>query len=94
MNDQHDKPKANGSAQSMQPDDLHDLFATPANFDPNDEEDPLALLRNDPNYAALIRDLELIAKQARALFEPAAEAPSDDLWKKIESQLPGKLPDA
>ena len=61
MNDQHDKPKANGSAQSMQPDDLHDLFATPANFVPNDEEDPLALLRNDPNYAALIRDLELIA---------------------------------
>ena len=43
MNDQHDKPKASGSAQSMQPDDLHDLFATPANFDPNDEEDPLAL---------------------------------------------------
>ncbi len=87
-------PNGASHAGGMQPDDLHDLFATPANFNPNDEEDPLAQLRNDPNYAALIRDLELIAKQARELFEPAAETPSDELWTKIQSQLPGKLPDA
>ena len=97
MNDPENKPNGNhpnGHNNAMQPDDLHDLFATPANFDPSDEEDPLAQLRNDPNYAALIRDLELIATQARMLFEPAAEAPSDELWTKIQSQLPGKLPDA
>jgi hypothetical protein len=86
----HDPSKAG----AMQPDDLHDLFATPANFNPNDEEDPLAQLRNDPNYSALIRDLELIAKQARELFEPAAETPSDELWTKIQSQLPTKSNDA
>ncbi len=94
-----DESSTNSSAgqstnSAIQPDDLHDLFETPANFNPHDEEDPLAQLRNDPNYSALIRDLEMIAKQARELFQPAAETPSDDLWTKIQSQLPGKLPDA
>ncbi len=93
MNDSNPTDK-NHSNSAMQPDDLHDLFATPDNFNPNDEEDPLAQLRNDPNYSALIRDLELIAKQARELFEPAAETPSDELWTKIQSQLPTKPTDA
>ena len=69
------------------PDDLHDLFAGTAS---DEEDDPLAALRNDPNYAALIRDLEYIATQARLLFEPAEQAPSDDVWKKIQDQLPTK----
>ena len=81
------------SSAIMQPDDLHNLFAMPDDFDGDDTEDPLAQLRNDPNYAALIRDLEYIAKEARALFEPASESPSDELWTKIQSQLPAK-PDA
>lgn len=80
----------NSSQTMTHPDDLHDLFATPDNFDQSDAEDPLAQLRNDPNYSALIRDLEYIAKEARALFQPADETPSDDLWKKIQSQLPSK----
>lgn len=90
-----DSPAAShhASAAMMQPDDLHNLFAMPEDFDEHDAEDPLAQLRNDPNYAALIRDLEYIAKEARALFEPASETPSDDLWTKIQSQLPAK-PDA
>ena len=66
-----------------QPDDLHDLFGTAS----VDEEDPLAALRNDPNYSALIRDLEYIASQARLLFTPAEEAPSDELWSKIQSKM-------
>jgi hypothetical protein len=79
---------------SGQPDDLHDLFAVHAAHD-GDEEDPLAALRNDPNYAALIRDLEYIAKQARLLFEPAGqEAPSDEVWNKIQRELGGRPPDA
>jgi len=72
----------------INPDDLHDLFAGSPSLEGSDEEDPLAQLRNDPNYAALIKDLEYIASQARLLFEPAQEAPSDDLWAKIQSKLP------
>ena len=89
-----DPKLSNGFSEpySGQPDDLHDLFAT-ANFNA-DEEDPLAALRNDPNYSALIRDLEYIAKQARALFEPAQEAPSDKVWERIQSQLPSAKEDA
>jgi hypothetical protein len=72
----------------INPDDLHDLFAGAPSLEGADEEDPLAQLRNDPNYAALIKELEYIATQARLLFEPAQEAPSDDLWAKIQSKLP------
>lgn len=74
------------------PDNLHDLFAG-GEIQQGEQDDPLAALRDDPNYAALIRDLEYIAKQARLLFEPAAEAPSDEVWTKIQSQL-GKPTDA
>ena len=77
-------------ASPMQPDDLHDLFATPADFNSADDEDPLAQLRNDPNYSALIRDLEYIATQARLLFAPAEEAPSDEVWDKIQQGLKTK----
>ena len=70
-----------------EPDNLHDLFAGSA----DDEDDPLAALRNDPNYAALIRDLEYIASQARLLFEPAEQAPSDEVWKKIQDQMQDQL---
>jgi hypothetical protein len=69
-----------------QPDDLHDLFGSTHERN-SDEEDPLAALRNDPNYSALIKDLEYIASQARLLFEPSQEAPSDEVWNKIQSKL-------
>ena len=65
-----------------QPDDLHDLFGSASGFEA-DEDDPLAALRNDPNYSALIKDLEYIASQARLLFEPAEEAPSEKVWDNI-----------
>jgi hypothetical protein len=81
------------SAYSGQPDDLHDLFGSTNERKP-DEEDPLAALRNDPNYAALIKDLEYIASQARLLFEPAQEAPSDEVWNKIQSKLNDKPEEA
>lgn len=90
-NQSHPVPRhSNGEAKDIhisQPDDLHNLIAVAGT---EDEEDPLAALRNDPNYAALIGELEYIAKQARLLFEPAAEAPSDEVWTKIESQLHAK----
>jgi hypothetical protein len=71
-----------------QPDDLHDLFGS-VSFSASDEEDPLAALRNDPNYAALIRDLEYIASQARLLFSNE-EAPRDEVWDEISKKLKDK----
>lgn len=98
MSDQNPVKSTNGQATegaySVQPDDLHDLFAVNPNYDGPAEEDPLAALRNDPNYSALIRDLEYIAKQARMLFEPAAEEPSEAVWNNIQSKLKDQTPDA
>jgi hypothetical protein len=81
---------ANGLASAsapMQPDDLHDLFAT------SEEDDPLAAIRDDPNYGALIKELEYIASEARRLFDPVEETPSDEVWKNIQKEL-GKSTDA
>jgi len=76
---------APSNAFTGQPDDLHDLFGADPTL--TDEEDPLAALRKDPNYAALISELEYIASQARLLFEPAENSPSDEVWTKIQSKL-------
>ncbi len=40
----------------------------------------------NPNCAALVRDLEAIAEQARSLFEPIHD-PSDAVWSNIASRL-------
>lgn len=91
-NDNKNLPSAGNGARTPytgQPDDLHNLIDVPH----QDDEDPLASLRDDPNYAALIRDLESIAEAARSLFQPSEETPSDNVWDKIRSQLPTK-PDA
>ena len=77
----------------INPDDLHDLISGSPGLEGSDDEDPLAQLRKDPNYAALIAELEYIAAQARLLFAPAEETPSDELWNKIQSQLPAKPED-
>ena len=77
----------------INPDDLHDLFAGSPSHEGSDDEDPLAQLRKDPNYAALISELEYIAAQARLLFAPAEETPPDRLWDKIAEQLPTKPED-
>ena len=83
--------EATDTAYSGNPDDLHDLFAGETT---TDQDDPLAALRNDPNYSALINELEYIAKQARLLFEPAQENPSDKVWDKIQQELGNKSSDA
>jgi len=47
-----------------------------------------AFLTENPDSAALVRDLEYIAEHARSLFEPAHDVePSDDVWAKIQSNL-------
>jgi hypothetical protein len=45
-----------------------------------------AFLESNPDSAALVRDLQTIAKHAKSLFEPVEE-PSDDIWTKIQSKL-------
>jgi hypothetical protein len=45
------------------------------------------ILRDCPQAAELVRDLEYIAEFARLLMEPEGEAPSSDLWAKIEREI-------
>ena len=45
------------------------------------------ILRDCPQAAELVRDLEYIAETARMLLEPEGEVPSSDLWSKIEREI-------
>ena len=45
------------------------------------------ILRDCPQAADLVRDLEYIAEFARLLMEPEGEVPSHDLWAKIEREI-------
>lgn len=46
-----------------------------------------AILRDCPQAAELVRDLEYIAETARMLLEPEVEAPSSEVWSNIQSKL-------
>jgi hypothetical protein len=48
-------------------------------------------LKNNPDCAALVRDLETIAEHAKSLFEPTYE-PSDTVWSNIQSKLKQEHP--
>ena len=53
-------------------------------------EDPrfTNFFKSNPDCAALVRDLETIAEQARSLFEPTEDQePSDSVWSNIASKL-------
>ena len=78
---------AGATRSPINPDELHDLFEGPASGDATDPEDPFAQMRNDPNYAALMKDLEAIADAARQLFATEEEEPSDQVWDKIVGEL-------
>ncbi len=45
------------------------------------------ILRDCPQAAELVRDLEYIAETARMLLEPEVDGPSSDLWPKIVEGL-------
>ena len=53
--------------------------------------------QSNPDCAALVRDLEIIAEQARSLFEPSGEEsgpePSDAVWSNIASKLKEEAPE-
>jgi hypothetical protein len=59
-----------------------------ANGDGHVSTDPRLqkFLRNNPDCAALVRDLEAIADQARSLFD-LTEQPSDSVWSGIQDKL-------
>ena len=66
---------------------LPDFFA---NGDGHVSKDPRlqTFLKNNPDCAALVRDLEAIADQARSLFEPTEDQdPSDTVWSNIQDKL-------
>jgi len=78
---------ATSTRAPINPDDLHDLFEGSATSNDGDPEDPFAQMRNDPNYAALMKDLEAIAEAARQLFATEEAEPSDKVWDKIVGEL-------
>ena len=45
------------------------------------------ILRDCPQAAELVRDLEYIAETARLLLEPEGDAPTDEVWSNIQSRL-------
>lgn len=54
-----------------------------------------AFLVENPDSAALVRDLEYIAQAAKELLDTEHEAePSDEVWKNIQSGLSSPLDDA
>ncbi len=57
-------------------------------------EDPrlAKFLAANPDCAALVRDLEIIAETAKSLFEPVHD-PSDAVWSNIASKLKEESPD-
>ena len=63
---------------------LPEIFA---NGDGRVSTDPRlqTFLRNNPDCAALVRDLEAIADQARSLFAPSD--PGDAVWTGIQNKL-------
>jgi len=70
---------------------LPDFFA---NGDGHVSTDPRlqTFLKNHPDCAALVRDLEAIADQARSLFD-LTEQPSDAVWNGIQDKLKHQVPD-
>ncbi len=59
-------------------------------------EDPrfATFLKDHPDCAALVNDLEAIAEHAKSLFEPTAGGlePSDTVWSNIASKLKDVTP--
>jgi len=74
---------------SMKPEEfenyLPDLFA---NGNGKVSQDPRLqkFLSENPDCAALVRDLETIAETARSLFQPVGD-PSDKVWSNIQDKL-------
>jgi hypothetical protein len=69
---------------------LPDIFASSDGYVSTDPR-LQTFLNNNPDCAALVRDLEAIADQARSLFEPTE--PSDAVWSGIQNKLRQQSPE-
>lgn len=65
---------------------LPDFFAASSNGKVSTDPRLQHFLSNNPDCAALVRDLEIIAEQARSMFN-TVEEPSEDLWGKIAVRM-------
>jgi hypothetical protein len=73
---------------TMSPADFeHYLPEIFANGDGRVSTDPQlqTFLKNNPDCAALVRDLETIAETAKSLF--TTDEPSDNVWSNIQNKL-------
>jgi len=67
---------------------LPELFAGPDGGLPKSDPSLELHLKTCANCAALVRDLQYIAEQARQLMEPAHDVdPSDQVWANIQNKL-------
>lgn len=58
----------------------------------SDEPRLQAFLTENPDSAALVRDLQYIAVAAKSLFDSEVDTePSDSVWSKIQSELKSTL---
>jgi hypothetical protein len=72
---------------------LPNIFENSSNGKVSSDPRLQKFLADNPDCAALVRDLEAIAEQARSLFN-TVEEPDDQLWNKIANRMgtePGLL---
>ncbi|WP_263384066.1 hypothetical protein [Granulicella arctica] len=65
---------------------LPDFFAASSNGKVSSDPRLQRFLANNPDAAALVSDLEIIAEQARGMFN-TVEEPSEGLWDKIVHKM-------
>ncbi|NYF79745.1 hypothetical protein [Granulicella arctica] len=65
---------------------LPDFFAASSNGRVSSDPKLQQFLADNPDCAALVRDLEAIAEAARAILEPVEE-PSDLIWDNLQKKL-------
>ena len=67
---------------------LPELFANAKGGRLSDDPVYMQHLSTCPTCAALVRDLEYIAEQARMLLDPGSDVdPSEDVWTNIQTAL-------
>lgn len=71
---------------------LPELFSAGSSGKVSEDPRLAKFLERNPDCAALVHDLEIIAETAQKLFEPIHE-PSEELWHKIADKLPKQSED-
>jgi hypothetical protein len=69
---------------------LPDFFAASSNGKVSSDPKLQKFLSENPDCAALVKDLETIAETVRDLFAADASEPSDDVWLNLQRKLSTK----